>query len=201
MADIINSSTKQGKLLMDHFKSAVQEANDKFKDKITSPLTITLGDEFQGVVEDLSTAAELVFTLDELLLHAKPSYKLRFVINYGTIDTAINTINAYEMLGQGLTDARHILGDLKSEDEEVVVKGVEEREDVLNMAFKLYRSFYNDWNEKDRPVASAFLNVEDYKEVARLFEKDASTTWRREKSLKIDEFKTSRSLIRRLINE
>lgn len=201
MADIIGSSQKQGKLLMDHFKSVVSDVNTTLKDEIKSPLTITLGDEFQGVVKDLSAAIEVIFRIDELMLKAHPAYRLRFVVNYGTIDTAVNEDIAYEMLGEGLTQARHSLGAMKSEDTEILIKGVGDKDEVLNMAFKLYRSFYNDWLEKDRPVASTFLKIEDYKEVARIYKKDISTMWRREKSLKIDEFRTSRNLIRRLVHE
>ncbi|ELR68815.1 hypothetical protein C900_05828 [Fulvivirga imtechensis AK7] len=201
MADIIGSSQQQGKLLMTHFKSVVNGVNTALKDKIRSPLTITLGDEFQGVVKDLDAAVEVIFWIDELMLSADPAYKLRFVVNYGAIDTAINEEVAYEMLGEGLTRARHLLGAMKSEDTEILINGIDDKDDILNMAFKLYRSFYNDWLEKDRPVASTFLKIEDYKEVARIYKKDISTMWRREKSLKIDEFRTSRDLIRRLAHE
>ena len=51
MADIISSRTIDKKEdFMGQFKALTSLANKRFKDSIVSPLTITLGDEFQGIV-------------------------------------------------------------------------------------------------------------------------------------------------------
>ncbi|UII19065.1 SatD family protein [Fulvivirga ligni] len=194
MADIIDSSDKNGESLMKHFKNMVSTINQEMKESIVSPLTITLGDEFQGIVDSMESAAKVIFQMDEMLLLAETSYRLRFVVNYGIIDTAIATDRAYEMLGDGLTSARRALNNLKSAESDILVEGVDQK-DNLNMAFRLYRALYNDWNEKDKPIAKSFLENNDYKEVADIFDKDISTMWRRQKSLKIDEYIIARNLI------
>lgn len=196
MADIINSSDMPGKLLMNHFKDEVDSVNQKFTEKIISPLTITLGDEFQGIVKDLASAVEVIFYIDQRLLKNDLEFHLRYVVNYGVIDTAINSRNAYEMLGEGLTRARELLAEIKASENEILMAGIAEPTNaMLNMAFKLYRSLYNDWKKEDRAIAALFLEVEDYKIVANSFQRDPSTMWRRERSLKMNEFKTSRNLI------
>ena len=201
MADIIHSSHIPGRELMDKFKQDVAAVNEKFSANIKSPLSITLGDEFQGVVDDLSAAMEIIFYLDQRLLKVEPGYCMRYVVNYGCIDTPISKQNAYGMLGEGLTHARSLLEELKETDREILMEGLAEpKQTMLNMALKLYRSFYNDWRKDDRAVAAYFLEVGDYKKVAAAFHRDPSTMWRREKSLKMDEFKTSRNLITALIN-
>ncbi|UII25564.1 SatD family protein [Fulvivirga maritima] len=196
MADIIDSSDKAGGSLMHHFKEMVNSVNERLSEKIISPFTITLGDEFQGIVNSLQTAVEVIFLMDEILLEAEEAYKLRFVINFGVIDTPINKEQAYEMLGEGLTVARRSLGELKSAESDILVAGLDQPlEENLNMAFQLYRMIYDDWGTKDRPIARSFLKEPDYKKVAEIYSKDISTMWRRQKSLKIDEFNIARKLI------
>lgn len=202
MADIIESSSYSGNKLMTDFKALVDQVNTKFATNISSPLTITLGDEFQGIIKDLNSAVQVVFAMDELLLKRSINYKLRYVINYGKIDTPINKTSSHEMLGEGLTKARKLLEELKITDAKIVVKGLENKMQVkLNLAFVLYRSLYDDWHEKDKKSAYDFLQNIDYKELARINKKAVSTMWRKKKSLKIEDFKASKELINLLANE
>ena len=201
MADIIESSGKPGDSLMQTFKTEVKKVNKAFSEDIMSPLTITLGDEFQGVVKDMPAAVAIIFHLDQSLLRSDPGFKMRYVINYGVIETPVNGETAYEMLGEGLTKARLMLGRLKSTSHEVAVEGLEDKTtSTLNMAFELYRSFYNAWTGDDRVVAALFLEHADYRVVARKYDRNPSSMWRREKSLKMREFNTSKTLIQTLIN-
>lgn len=202
MADVIESSSYSGKNLMTNFKQMVASANKIFESNISSPLTITLGDEFQGIVKSLQHSIEIIFLLDELLLESKIDYRLRYVINFGEIDTPINKQSSHEMLGKGLTDARELLNEIKSMGANVLIKGLNsEKQAKLNLAFILYRSFYDDWNKKERKDAFDFLQNIDYKELARINKKAISTMWRRKKSLKIEDFKAARQLIKLIANE
>lgn len=202
MADIVDSSSYSGKKLMTDFRGLVDEVNAQFASNISSPLTITLGDEFQGVVKDIKHAVKIIFLLDELLLKSNLNYKLRYVINYGSIDTSINKQSSHEMLGKGLSDARQLLHDIKSMDINILIKGLEdEKQKKLNLAFVLYRSLYDDWHKKDRRAAYDFLQNTDYKELARINNKAISTMWRRKKSLKIEDFKAAKQLIKLIANE
>ena len=56
---------------------------------------------------------ELLFYLDEQLIKYQYKFQLRYSLHYGTIDTEINIQTAHNMYGQGLTDARHALNELK----------------------------------------------------------------------------------------
>jgi len=100
MGDVIDSSSKQGAMLMENFKSIIEVVNKKFKKAIISPLTITLGDEFQGVIKDLHATIDILFYLDRCILSSEVFYNMRYAINYGAIDTPLNKKNAYEMLGK-----------------------------------------------------------------------------------------------------
>lgn len=199
MADIMKSSDYNGAQLMPLFKNVVDQVNSTFQSEITSPLTITLGDEFQGVVNTLKGGTEIIFAMDELLLNQP--FKMRFVLNYGEIQTDINKENSYGMLGDGLTQARQNLEAMKETDHRILVKGYGNTSDtLLHQGFQLYNYFYMQWTEKERLIVKEFLSGKEYKEVAKIFDKDISSMWRKEKSLNIEEFKTAREMIKLIID-
>ena len=199
MSDIINSSSKESGLLMKVFKKVVTDTNQKFSAQILSPLTITLGDEFQGVVKSLKAAIAIIFYFDEQLLSYSPAFSVRHVLNYGAIGTPINSKQAHGMLGEGLSKARELLGEIKETHFEISIAGLNsELVNQLKLAFELYRSIYNSWSEEDKKVAFLFLKYKDYRLVAKEYQRDPSTMWRREKSLKIREFNAAKELIQLL---
>ena len=65
MADIKGSSAERGDPLVKTFRLEVKKVNQQLKDRLLSPFTITLGDEFQGVVKDRVSAVEMIFLLDQ----------------------------------------------------------------------------------------------------------------------------------------
>ena len=115
MADIISSGYFEQEHLMNDFKKAVNLINKRHKKHLISPLTITLGDEFQGIPESISSALEIIFDLEEMLIQQHFTFRLRYSLGQGVIDTPINTKVAYGMLGSGLTQAREALEALKHE--------------------------------------------------------------------------------------
>lgn len=198
MADVINSSTFSGSVLMKDFKRLIEKANKLFEEQIISPLTITLGDEFQGVVNDLNSAVELVFYLDQELL--KSEFQLRYALQLGEIETPINENIAYGMLGNGLTVARENLQYGKEENKRFSISGYDDLlNEKLEKAFMLYDFFYMNWSEKEKSIVYQFLLGKEYKEVAEIFQKDNSTMWRKEKSLNLKGFKVAKQLIKMLI--
>ncbi len=113
MADIINSRRKNSSLLMQQFKDIVSSVNKVKSENLISPLTITLGDEFQGLTNTIENGIKTIFDIEEIILDKQYDFKLRYVLLYGQIDTEINTSIAYEMLGEGLTNARRDINSLK----------------------------------------------------------------------------------------
>lgn len=193
MADIVGSSKQKGKSLMNDFKGIVDRINENDKQYILSPLTITLGDEFQAVVKNLEGALRIVFDLEIMTkLYPKKPFKLRFVIHDGEIQTTINRQKAYEMLGPGLTKARDELNGLKSSKQRF--RFLLENKDLslrLNLLFSVYQGIVDKWTMAQQKVVNAFwesgLNSKDYKEVAKILKKDPTVIWRRKKSLMIEE--------------
>ena len=196
MADIIQSREYKPTNLMQNFKKICDNINKKYKESFLSPITITLGDEFQSIVGSLKDGIEIIINFEEEIIYSKKYFKLRYVLNYGDIDTQINPDKAYEMLGPGLTDARNMLEVEKHKDKRFIIDVKNSKLTLqLNLAFFLFQSIVDKWKYKDYKTISAFLKHNDYKKVAKVIKKDVSSAWRREKSLKIDEYSAAKKLL------
>lgn len=197
MADIVDSRMQNQIGLISDFKKLVSTINTAQYDKIVSPLTITLGDEFQGIVKDLSSAIKIIIALDEFILNAQLNFKLRYVLVQGKIDTPINHKIAYEMLGEGLTVAREALISGKKEKNhyQIAVKNME-LSDALNSTFFVLQRIRDDWDpQKDYLIAARFIQNIDYKEIALEVSREKSLIWKKKKSLKIEEYTALKNVL------
>ncbi len=202
MADIVGSTKKKSKLLMADFKNSVAEINRSDKKHILSPLTITLGDEFQGVVKDAYGAFRIVFDLELSLMRLKRPFRLRYVIQEGRIDTKLNRMKAYEMLGPGLTAARKQLNAMKSSKTRFKIELSDQPLTAqLALVMNSYQGITDQWTPAQQKVVVAFLDHHlDYRKVAAKLKKDPTTMWRRKRSLLIEEVDSLKRLIFLLIN-
>jgi hypothetical protein len=197
MADIIKSSQKKGAPLMHEFSEIVDSVKQRRQDDFLSPPTITLGDEFQSVIKDLAAAVQVMLAIEEEIIIKRKSFKLRYVLHYGEIETPINPEIAWGMLGTGLATARNLLEELKGRRAERFFLLTEdaEKDAVLNKIFFLYSAVIDDWKTKDAETLSLFLQYPDYKVVAEKLQKDRSLLWRKEKTLRLREYNTAKALV------
>lgn len=113
MGDIVNSQQAENPQIIHRiFNKEIDQINDEMEAQILSPLTITLGDEFQGLIKTLLGAFKIAFDIRYALL--RKSVTCRFVIGSADIKTKINYKLAWNMMGPGLAEARTMLG--KKED-------------------------------------------------------------------------------------
>ena len=197
MADIIGSSKRAGKELMMQFKQLTDSVKRKHTKRFLSPITITLGDEFQSVVKSVEDAMAVVVELEEKIIELNFEFKLRYSIYEGEIDTPINKEVAYGMLGEALTKARATLDDMKSKKyERFFISLIDKKQaEIIQNYFLLYISFIDAWKASDYPLVYAFIDKDNYREVAKIFDKDDSQMWKRNKSLHIREYLAIRNLI------
>ncbi|MFV8270071.1 SatD family protein [Flavobacterium sp. GT2N3] len=197
MADIINSGKKEQKPLMEDFKNLIEEANEIYKADILSPLTITLGDEFQGIIKNVAASIQIILTLEEYSIHKKLNFKLRYVLNQGEIETPVNEKIAYEMLGSGLTEARLKLNDSKYKKFRfnIAIDNLLQQS-VLNEAFIIFENITDKWSLKnDYELASNFIQFKDYKIVSEKMNKTRSLIWKREKTLHMESYYATKNII------
>lgn len=197
MADIVNSRKENSKNLIVDFKEIVNFVNDKWSDNILSPLTITLGDEFQSVVNTTENAYKIIFDIEEYIVKNNIRLKLRYVVNYGEIETEINNNIAYEMLGNGLTLAREKLNELKTSKNRffIITKQNTEAEEIINSLFKIYENYIDGWKYNEFYIVREFLLNKHYQQIAENLDMNISSSWRRQKSLNIEEYSICKKLI------
>lgn len=190
MADIVDSRNSDQNELMGIFRKLTDEVNLKNKKQLLSPITITLGDEFQCIVKDVSKAVALILELEEKIVLNQAGFKLRYVLYEGRIDTPINHDIAYGMLGEGLTKAREALEDTKlTTNRYGFYLHKREAAAALMASLSIYQNIIDDWKlEKDHTLISKFLELKDYKLVAAALGKTRSQIWKRHKNLKIEPY-------------
>lgn len=201
MADIIRSrDIANGEGFMDQFKALVALANEKFKDSVISPLTITLGDEFQGIVKNSEALFKLLFFIDETILKEGYQFQLRYSLVFGDIQTEINTEIAHEMYGAGLTMARESLKHVKKEGHNHFIALNDKKDPLLTPCMRLYQSIKEDWKTADHNTISAFLEHDDYKDLKDIgIYKTRSGAWKKRKTLRIEEYLIIKDLVFKIL--
>jgi hypothetical protein len=86
------------------FNDAVDATNQRHADRLASPLTITLGDEFQGITLRLTDAVPVVRDLRLALI--RQGLDCRFVVGQVALMSPLNPQRAWNMMGPGLSRAR-----------------------------------------------------------------------------------------------
>lgn len=189
MGDVVSSATRDQKELRSQLKKLIQRANTRLAEKILSPYTITLGDEFQGISRSLLSAIETIFFLEEEILRRGYTFKLHYVVHWGEIETSINRAIAYEMMGSGLTAARAKLTEKRKRRPRVTFDyGDEKIDKVLNAQFFVIERIIDRWNLRDYPLILDLVTIESDSEVGLRTGKDRSLIWRRRETLRTDEY-------------
>jgi SatD family (SatD) len=197
MADIINSRSHPSLELLKSFKELVLAVNTNFSNELLSPLTITLGDEYQAIVKELNDAVRMLIFIEEYSIQHKLDFKLRHVLKEGEVETEINKQIAHGMLGSGLTEARAALLRLKKTDNRFRIE-IEKKpsSDLFNHAFQLFQSIIDEWRPNmDYELVSRFIKEGDYKLVAMQLGKTRSQVWKREKTLKMSNYQHIKSIL------
>ncbi len=198
MADIIASRSKDQRILMADFKSVTKSVSREHGNWFLSPITITLGDEFQCVARGLPESIRILFAIEDRIIKEGKGFKLKYVLVEGGIETPLNRKIAYEMMGPGLTRARESLQALKKSNAsrfDFQLKNAKLARG-LNLAFFVYQTFVDAWKiEKDYYIVAQFLGSDDYKEVAEKLGKNKSLIWKREINLNIKPYKAIKNLI------
>jgi hypothetical protein len=198
MGDVIGSRKKDQLMLINSFKDTIHLINKEKKSDFLSPMTITLGDEFQSVVNNLPAALNIIFKIEEKIFASGKDFKLRYILEEGEIETPLNHKIAYGMLGSGLTSAReHLESSKKAQARFAFHLADKKQSTAFNDAFLVFQGIVDDWKiNKDYAIIGMFLKHMDYKQVAEQANKDRSLMWKRERSLKLKEYFAIKEIIK-----
>lgn len=113
MGDLVGSERHANpKNLHAQFNAAIDRQNEALGEDMVSPLTVTLGDEFQGLLSSLVAAAHTARAIRFELM--RENIDCRFVIGSIDLKTQINHDRAWNMMGPGFAGARERLGEKRS---------------------------------------------------------------------------------------
>lgn len=206
MADVISSRTFDGAALSAHLLEATEAANFEFKRELGSPLTVTLGDEFQGVCASVRVGVDLMLWL-ERHLRKKPhfekkklaSYQLRYVLHEGVVESPLNPDRAHGMLGPGLTRARELLDEHRRGAPRFrVVLDDADRSRRLTQLFQVLDAIASDYKADDFAFIEALLDESDNERVGEQFDRHRTSVDRRRRTLKIEAYQLLERLLRDL---
>jgi len=132
IGDIVGSKEISNRKNMQKiFADVLQEPSKIYSKTIISPLTLTIGDEFQAVLSN----AENLFQMMNLIEHRMRKISLRYGLGVGEIDTEINHQSAIGMDGPAFHFARQAVELARKEGKTYYFKcknkSVEERINVL----------------------------------------------------------------------
>ncbi len=167
IADIINSKNiidrvaSQRKLL-----AVLIDINELFRDDLASKFSITLGDEFQGL---LKSKQNIINTID-LVEKSMAPIELRFGIGVGTIDTDINMERSSEIDGPAYHRARRMIEQIRRSKSQYT-KGYSNilicsgenvpTDNLLNSVLSVCFALKSKWSTRQREIIDAFLANEE----------------------------------------
>jgi hypothetical protein len=133
IGDIIESKKIQKReLFQSEFQDLVNSLNSEHKEKFVSPLTITLGDEFQGLMND----SKNLFLLIHKIQSSFQNVTFRFALSVGDISTKLNHKNAIGMDGAGFHFARDAMEKNKIEKRNFAYDGAQPEAIIIDNMLK-----------------------------------------------------------------
>jgi hypothetical protein len=202
MGDIVSSRKSGAASLMSDFTELVASCNSELAEEILSPYTVTLGDEFQGIARSLRSGLHSIFWMEEERIRNGHSFKCRYVVHYGPIDTPINPKIAYEMYGEGLTRARHLLTEKRRGVPRIQIDLPDGwLQTQLMRLTQVADALIGRWKPKDFNFVYDLLCEESDTVVAEKYGKDRSQIWKRRNSLLIWEYQAVKATVLDLAGE
>ena len=146
------------------------DINNQYREDIASNFTITLGDEFQGVLKD---SFSLFRILDDLELASYPT-KFRFGIGIGDITTVIDQNMSIGADGPAYYNAREMIDELKKEEtrkrgliiNRMIKTSQSENQDdeMMNTILSLMTVIKRKWSKRERQIILDYMSHKDGQE-------------------------------------
>lgn len=164
IGDIKNSkSIEKRKEIQNKLNKVLNKINNIYCDSISSNFTITLGDEFQGLLH----SGEHVMDIIQYIKKELYPVKIRFGIGIGAITTNINSMMSIGADGPGYYKARESIDQLKIlekkktstyGDIQIKIDGDNNLQELsLNSILKLMYCIEKEWTKKQREVVNYVL--------------------------------------------
>lgn len=167
MGDLVDSERSASTAeLHARFNDTVERHNEIYSGLLLSPLTITLGDEFQGLTNSLVSAVHLAREIRYDLM-AK-SIDCRFAVGVFDLQTPLNAEKAWNMMGPGLAGTRAKLNDKRSNNRyRFDILGQPVLETMLEASGATLTAIEQSWTDTQRLYIQALLKGATPNEIAK----------------------------------
>ncbi|NLW14783.1 MAG: hypothetical protein GX038_00770 [Erysipelothrix sp.] len=166
IGDIINSKNiKERDVFQKSLSILLGKINEKYSESIASNLTLTLGDEFQGLFDDIET---LFLVTDIITLElANLGQSVRFGIGYGTLLTSYNKEISIGADGEAYWNARKAIDHVYHNNHtqrvnEHYVDINEKHSYLINSTIKIQNSMRYNWTHSQRNLVLTILKDTGY---------------------------------------
>ncbi len=166
IGDIIRSRNIQDRSgAQNRLKQILEHINNKFDKLIASDFMITLGDEFQGLLENPDSVIDII----ECIKMKMSPVSIRFGIGIGDINTAIQRNMPFGTDGPAYHRARKMIDELKNaekskarSDADVKIQSEKSSVDrLVNVSLALCSFIEKKWTRKQREAISDYLSFGD----------------------------------------
>lgn len=168
IGDIVDSrQIKDRKKIQQKFKKVLEDINKKYIEDIASKFTITLGDEFQGLLKNRSNIMNIICEIEM----AMAPTKLRFGVGIGDINTEINLDYSSEIDGPAYHRARRMIKEVESKENQyaerqsnIMICSEEsnaEIDELLNSILSLSTALKSKWTDRQQEIIYAYLSNDE----------------------------------------
>lgn len=165
IGDIVDSKQiKDRKVIQQKFKNVLADINTKYSEDIASKFTITLGDEFQGLLKSRNNIMNIICEVEM----AMTPIELRFGIGIGEISTDINFDNSLEIDGPAYHRARKMIKEIESKrfqyterDSNIMICSEEnniEIDELLNSILSVCTALKSKWTDRQKEIIYAYIS-------------------------------------------
>ncbi|NLC40912.1 MAG: hypothetical protein GX763_08370 [Clostridiaceae bacterium] len=159
---IVDRKTAQQK-----YKDILSEINHKYEKDIAARFTITLGDEFQGLLKNKNNIMNIILEIEI----AMAPIDMRFGIGIGDINTDINFNLSKEIDGTAYHRARRMVEEIKvsqsrhaERESNIMICSIDENIEIdklLNSILSVCTVLKSRWTERQKVIIQAYLMNEE----------------------------------------
>jgi len=190
--DIIDRRNIQKKL-----KSMLQKINKKYEKIISVKFSITLGDEFQGLIKELVKSYELIKDIEKEMY----PLNIRFGVGYGEVSTPFSR-KIGEMDGECFVNSREALELSRKMNQSIVYKtGFEEKDLAINTILMLISAIKESWKDIHYRRAWLYEELKTYEKVAQKEKVSIQTISKMFKNIKYDKVRKAEENLVELLNQ
>ncbi|CAM4078741.1 DNA-binding protein [Streptococcus penaeicida] len=192
----------------EQFHQVLEKINQQYENCLVSNLSLTLGDEFQG----LFTLEAPIFQIIDQINHEMADFSIRFGLGLGDILTAINPQISIGADGPAYWKAREAINYIHQKNDyghtQIAIRtGQEPEEDILNSLLSAGEAIKSSWRASQLDVFHALIEANyfdeqfDQGEIAKRLNLSPSALSKRLKSSNIKVYLRTRQSALQLIQE